>query len=70
LADCLEGPWTLLLQRLYVPAGGRVLIGGVDIGQIDPAWLRRQIGVLVLISYIGELHSEGCFRTSSTLPPT
>lgn len=38
---------TKLLQRLYVPAGGRVLIDGVDIGQIDPAWLRRQIGVVL-----------------------
>ncbi|WP_338045389.1 type I secretion system permease/ATPase [Novosphingobium kaempferiae] len=38
---------TKLLQRLYVPAGGRVLIDGVDIAQIDPAWLRRQIGVVL-----------------------
>lgn len=38
---------TKLLQRLYVPAGGRVLIDGVDVGQIDPAWLRRQIGVVL-----------------------
>ncbi len=38
---------TKLLQRLYVPAGGRILIDGVDIGQIDPAWLRRQIGVVL-----------------------
>jgi subfamily B ATP-binding cassette protein HlyB/CyaB len=38
---------TRLLQRLYVPAAGRVLIDGVDIAQIDPAWLRRQIGVVL-----------------------
>ena len=38
---------TKLLQRLYTPAGGRVLIDGVDIAQIDPAWLRRQIGVVL-----------------------
>jgi len=38
---------TKLLQRLYTPAAGRVLIDGVDIGQIDPAWLRRQIGVVL-----------------------
>jgi subfamily B ATP-binding cassette protein HlyB/CyaB len=38
---------TKLLQRLYVPAGGRVTIDGVDIAQIDPAWLRRQIGVVL-----------------------
>lgn len=38
---------TKLLQRLYVPAAGRILIDGVDIAQIDPAWLRRQIGVVL-----------------------
>ena len=38
---------TKLLQRLYVPQGGRVHIDGVDIAQIDPAWLRRQIGVVL-----------------------
>lgn len=38
---------TKLLQRLYTPAAGRVLIDGVDVGQIDPAWLRRQIGVVL-----------------------
>jgi subfamily B ATP-binding cassette protein HlyB/CyaB len=38
---------TKLLQRLYVPNAGRVLIDGVDIAQIDPAWLRRQIGVVL-----------------------
>ena len=38
---------TKLLQRLYMPAQGRILIDGVDIGQIDPAWLRRQIGVVL-----------------------
>lgn len=38
---------TKLLQRMYLPASGRILIDGVDIGQIDPAWLRRQIGVVL-----------------------
>jgi subfamily B ATP-binding cassette protein HlyB/CyaB len=38
---------TKLLQRLYVPHGGRVTIDGTDIAQIDPAWLRRQIGVVL-----------------------
>jgi len=36
-----------LLQRLYVPESGRVLIDGVDLAQIDPAWLRRQVGVVL-----------------------
>lgn len=38
---------TKLLQRLYTPEAGRITIDGVDISQIDPAWLRRQIGVVL-----------------------
>jgi subfamily B ATP-binding cassette protein HlyB/CyaB len=36
-----------LVQRLYVPESGRVLIDGMDLGIADPAWLRRQIGVVL-----------------------
>jgi subfamily B ATP-binding cassette protein HlyB/CyaB len=36
-----------LIQRLYVPESGRVLIDGVDLSLVDPAWLRRQIGVVL-----------------------
>jgi subfamily B ATP-binding cassette protein HlyB/CyaB len=36
-----------LLQRLYVPETGRVLIDGVDLAMIDASWLRRQIGVVL-----------------------
>jgi len=38
---------TKLVQRLYVPEAGRVLVDGVDIAMIDAAWLRRQIGVVL-----------------------
>jgi len=38
---------TKLIQRLYVPESGRVLIDGVDLGMVSPAWLRRQIGVVL-----------------------
>ena len=41
-----------LMQRLYVPEGGRVLIDGVDLAQIDPAWLRRQIGVVLQENFL------------------
>lgn len=35
-----------LLQRLYTPEKGRILIDGVDLSLIDTSWLRRQIGVV------------------------
>ena len=38
---------TKLVQRLYVPEQGRVLVDGVDISLIDAAQLRRQIGVVL-----------------------
>ncbi|MCA3586120.1 MAG: type I secretion system permease/ATPase [Phenylobacterium sp.] len=38
---------TKLVQRLYVPESGRVLVDGVDLALVDPAWLRRQIGVVL-----------------------
>jgi ATP-binding cassette, subfamily B, bacterial HlyB/CyaB len=36
-----------LIQRLYVPESGRVLIDGVDLAMIDSGWLRRQLGVVL-----------------------
>ncbi|MFC7535913.1 type I secretion system permease/ATPase [Sphingomonas sp. GCM10030256] len=38
---------TKLVQRLHVPEGGRVLVDGVDLSLVDPAWLRRQVGVVL-----------------------
>ena len=38
---------TKLIQRLYSPQSGQVMIDGVDIAQLDPGWLRRQIGVVL-----------------------
>jgi ATP-binding cassette, subfamily B, bacterial HlyB/CyaB len=38
---------TKLLQRLYVPESGRVLVDGMDLAMVDPAWLRRRIGVVL-----------------------
>ncbi|NMG64981.1 type I secretion system permease/ATPase [Azoarcus indigens] len=38
---------TKLIQRLYVPERGRVLVDGVDLALADPVWLRRQTGVVL-----------------------
>ncbi len=32
-----------LIQRLYWPQKGKILVDGVDLALVDPAWLRRQV---------------------------
>ena len=41
-----------LLQRLYVPERGRILVDGVDLAQVDPAWLRMQVGVVLQENFL------------------
>jgi ATP-binding cassette, subfamily B, bacterial HlyB/CyaB len=36
-----------LVQRLYLPESGRVVVDGIDLAMIDTSWLRRQIGVVL-----------------------
>ncbi len=43
---------TKLVQRLYVPEQGRVLIDGIDISLVDAAQLRRQIGVVLQDNFL------------------
>ncbi len=38
---------TKLLQRLYVPEKGQVLVDDTDLSMANPRWLRRQIGVVL-----------------------
>lgn len=38
---------TKLIQRLYVPERGRVLVDGMDLAMVDVSSLRRQIGVVL-----------------------
>ena len=38
---------TRLLQRLYSPTIGKVLVDDIDVSTVDPNWLRRQIGVVM-----------------------
>src|SRR5690606_10541458 len=42
--------WSTLnkqVQRMYVPESGRGMVDGVDLAQVDAAWLRRQVGVVL-----------------------
>ncbi len=43
---------TKLAQRLYVPESGRILVDGVDLCLVDPAWLRRQVGVVLQENFL------------------
>lgn len=43
---------TKLIQRLYVPNTGRVLIDGVDLTMVNTGWLRRQIGVVLQENFL------------------
>lgn len=43
---------TKLVQRLYVPEHGRVLVDGTDLALADPAWLRRQLGVVLQENFL------------------
>jgi subfamily B ATP-binding cassette protein HlyB/CyaB len=36
-----------LVQRLYVPESGRVLVDGADLAMVDSTWLRRQMGIVL-----------------------
>ena len=38
---------TKLIQRLYSPQDGQILLDGADLTQVDPAWLRSNIGVVL-----------------------
>jgi subfamily B ATP-binding cassette protein HlyB/CyaB len=38
---------TKLIQRLYTPQDGQVLLDGADLNHVDPLWLRSNIGVVL-----------------------
>lgn len=43
---------TKLIQRLYIPEQGKILVDGIDISSVDTAWLRRQIGVVLQENFL------------------
>ena len=38
---------TKLVQNLYLPEAGQVLVDGIDLRTVDVSWLRRQVGVVL-----------------------
>ena len=63
-SGCGKSTLTRLIQRLYVPDGGRVLIDGVDIAQVETAWLRRQIGVVLQENFLFAGNHEAAVRAA------
>nr|WP_325156001.1 type I secretion system permease/ATPase [Allofrancisella guangzhouensis] len=43
---------TKLIQRLYIPEAGKVLVDGADLSTIDTVWLRQNIGVVLQESFM------------------
>jgi len=43
---------TKLIQRMYIPEQGQMLIDGQDIGAMPAGWLRSQIGVVLQENYL------------------
>ena len=68
---------TKLIQRLYVPQSGRVLVDGVDLAMVDTVWLRKKYwcgvtGKLFIQSqcpgqycFIGSIHGHGTYCSGS-----
>ncbi len=43
---------TKLVQRLYIPDSGQVLVDGVDLTMVDTNWLRQNIGVVLQENFL------------------
>ena len=53
-----------LIERFYLPAAGRVLLDGRDIGLYDPHWLKRRVA---LVSQEPVLYARRSAAASTTL---
>jgi subfamily B ATP-binding cassette protein HlyB/CyaB len=57
---------TKLIQRLYIPNEGTIYIDDVDIRQMNPTWLRNNIGVVLQENYL----FSGTIRENISMPKT
>ena len=55
---------TKLIQRLYYPTEGTIYIDGIDIRNINPIWLRTNIGVVLQENYL----FSGTIKDNIALP--
>jgi subfamily B ATP-binding cassette protein HlyB/CyaB len=56
-----------LIQRLYLPNEGQILLDDADLSQADPGWLRRHIGVVLQdnILFNRSIHDNIAFSNPS-----
>ncbi|MDL2410619.1 type I secretion system permease/ATPase [Rhizobium calliandrae] len=59
---------TKLVQRLYLPEEGQILVDRTDIAQVDPAWLRRHIGIVLQenVLFNRSIHDNIAFANPTT----
>ena len=55
---------TKLIQRLYYPSEGTIYIDGIDIRNINPIWLRTNIGIVLQENFL----FSGTIRDNIVLP--
>ena len=55
---------TKLIQKLYYPTEGTIYIDGIDIRNVNPVWLRTNIGVVLQENYL----FSGTIRDNIVLP--
>lgn len=57
---------TKLIQRLYLPFEGTIYIDDVDVRQMNPTWLRNNIGIVLQENYL----FSGTIRENISMPKT
>lgn len=57
---------TKLIQRLYFPVEGTIYIDNIDVRQMNPIWLRNNVGVVLQENYL----FSGTIRENIAMPKT
>lgn len=57
---------TKLIQRLYLPFEGTIYIDDIDVRQMNPIWLRNNIGIVLQENYL----FSGTIRENISMPKT
>lgn len=55
-----------LVQRLYIPSEGTIYVDDIDVRQMNPIWLRNNIGIVLQENYL----FSGTIRENIAMPKT